>query len=78
MQADRQGRAAEGMKLVKRSTAKGEKRKNARGSRSYSGNPQHGLSPRPISTKAGGQGIAVIYGVAAPLKTPLIGQVRQP
>ncbi len=34
--------------------------------------------PRPISTQAGGQGIVVIYGVAAPVKTPLMGQVRQP
>ena len=25
--------------------------------------------PRPISTQAGGQGIVVIYGVAAPVKT---------
>ena len=34
--------------------------------------------PRPISTQAGGQGIVVIYGVAAPVKTPLMGQVRKP
>jgi hypothetical protein len=32
----------------------------------------------PISTKGGGQGVVVIYGVAAPVKTPLIGSVRQP
>jgi hypothetical protein len=34
--------------------------------------------PGPISTKGGDQGVAVIYGVAAPVKTPLSGQVRQP
>lgn len=32
----------------------------------------------PISTKGGGQGVVVIYGVAAPVRTPLIGQVQQP
>jgi len=34
--------------------------------------------PRPISTKGGGSGIAVIYGVAAPVKTPVMGPVRRP
>ena len=33
---------------------------------------------RPTSTWGGGSGITVIYGVAAPVKTPLIGQVRKP
>jgi hypothetical protein len=33
---------------------------------------------RPTSTQGGGSGITVIYGVAAPVKTPLIGTVRQP
>jgi hypothetical protein len=33
---------------------------------------------RPTSTWGGGTGITVIYGVAAPVKTPLLGQVRQP
>jgi len=33
---------------------------------------------RPTSTWGGGSGITVIYGVAAPVKTPLIGQVRRP
>ena len=33
---------------------------------------------RPTSTWGGGSGITVIYGVAAPVKTPLIGTVRQP
>jgi hypothetical protein len=33
---------------------------------------------RPTSTWGGGSGITVIYGVAAPVKTPGIGQVRQP
>lgn len=32
----------------------------------------------PISTKGGGQGVVVIYGVAAPVRTPLIGKVRRP
>jgi hypothetical protein len=35
-------------------------------------------APDPISTKGGGQGIVVIYGVAAPVKTPLLGAVRRP
>lgn len=30
------------------------------------------------STWGGGSGVTVIYGVAAPVKTPLMGQVRQP
>jgi hypothetical protein len=34
--------------------------------------------PRPISTKGGGSGIVVIYGVAAPVKTPLRRRVRTP
>jgi hypothetical protein len=33
---------------------------------------------RPTSTWGGGSGFTVIYGVAAPVKTPLMGQVRQP
>jgi hypothetical protein len=33
---------------------------------------------RPTSTWGGGAGFTVIYGVAAPVKTPLLGQVRQP
>src|SRR5271155_498873 len=33
---------------------------------------------RPTSTWGGGSGITVIYGVAAPVKTPLMGTVRQP
>ncbi len=32
----------------------------------------------PTSTWGGGSGLTVIYGVAAPVKTPLMGQVRQP
>ena len=38
-------------------------------------------SPDPTpatSTWGGGSGFTVIYGVAAPVKTPLMGQVRQP
>jgi hypothetical protein len=33
---------------------------------------------RPTSTWGGGSGITVIYGVAAPVKTPLIGTVSKP
>ncbi len=33
---------------------------------------------RPMSTKGGGTGTVVIYAVAAPVKTRLMGQVRQP
>jgi hypothetical protein len=33
---------------------------------------------RPTSTWGGGSGFTVIYGVAAPVKTPLIGTVRKP
>jgi hypothetical protein len=32
----------------------------------------------PTSTWGGGSGFTVIYGVAAPVKSPLMGQVRQP
>jgi hypothetical protein len=32
----------------------------------------------PISTKGGWQGVVVLYAIAAPVKTPLPGQVRQP
>jgi len=32
----------------------------------------------PTSTWGGGAGFTVVYGVAAPVKTPLLGQVRQP
>ncbi|MBI3410254.1 MAG: hypothetical protein HY040_18085, partial [Planctomycetes bacterium] len=32
----------------------------------------------PTSTWAGGSGLTVIYGVAAPVKTPRMGKVRQP
>ena len=31
---------------------------------------------RATSTWGGGSGLTVIYGVAAPVKTPLMGQVR--
>ena len=33
---------------------------------------------RPTSSWGGGSGITIIYGVAAPVKTPLIGTVRKP
>ena len=31
-----------------------------------------------ISTTGSWQGVVVAYGIAAPVKTPLLGQVRQP
>jgi hypothetical protein len=37
-----------------------------------------GDPPRRTSTWAGGSGCTVFYGVAAPVKTPLLGQVRKP
>ena len=36
----------------------------------------YGEVAHPISTLGGGTGLTVIYGVAAPVKTPLMGQVR--
>ena len=33
---------------------------------------------RPTSTWGGGDGIVVIYGVAAPVKTPVMGEMRRP
>jgi hypothetical protein len=39
------------------------------------------VADNPISrtsTWGGGSGLTIIYGVAAPVKTPLMGQVRQP
>ncbi len=33
---------------------------------------------RRTATRGGGTGIVVIYGIAAPVKNPLIGQVRKP
>jgi hypothetical protein len=33
---------------------------------------------RPTSTWGGGSGITVIYGVAAPVQGPRMGQVRRP
>jgi hypothetical protein len=33
---------------------------------------------RPTSSQGGGSGFTVIYGVAAPVKTPLLGTVRKP
>jgi hypothetical protein len=35
-----------------------------------------GSRAHPISTLGGGTGVTVIYGVAAPVKTPLMGPVR--
>jgi hypothetical protein len=34
--------------------------------------------PEPLSTLGGGQGIVCFYGVAKPVRTPLIGPVQQP
>jgi hypothetical protein len=37
-----------------------------------------GLAPEALSTRAGGQGVVVFYGMAKPVKTPLIGPPRHP
>ena len=34
--------------------------------------------PEPLSTRGGGQGLVVFYGLARPVRTPLIGPVQQP
>ncbi|HYV36550.1 MAG TPA: hypothetical protein VE988_12635, partial [Gemmataceae bacterium] len=44
-------------------------------------NVEAAMSDNPLrrtSTWGGGSGLTVIYGVAAPVKTPVMGQVRQP
>ncbi len=45
-----------------------------------SGNPTTGGEAKPVAapTQDGGTAITVIYGVAAPVKAPLLGQPRQP
>ena len=35
-------------------------------------------APEPLSTLGAGQGVVVFYGLAKPVKTPLIGPVQQP
>ena len=37
-----------------------------------------GQVAEPLSTLGAGQGVVVFYGMAKPVKTPLIGPVRQP
>jgi streptogramin lyase len=37
-----------------------------------------GQAPEALSTRGGGQGVVVFYGMAKPVKTPLIGPPRQP
>ena len=37
-----------------------------------------GKNAEPLSTLGAGQGVVVFYGVAKPVKTPLIGPVQQP
>jgi hypothetical protein len=37
-----------------------------------------GGAPEALSTLVGGQGVVVFYGMAKPVKTPLIGPPRQP
>jgi hypothetical protein len=37
-----------------------------------------GRVPEPLSTLGGGQGIVVFYGMAKPVRTPLIGPAQQP
>jgi hypothetical protein len=36
----------------------------------------YGKVAHAISTRGGGSGFTIIYGVASPVKTPLMGQVR--
>jgi hypothetical protein len=43
-------------------------------------NPKAVITPDPpsgISTKGGGSGLTVIYGVAAPVQSPRMGKVRK-
>jgi hypothetical protein len=35
-------------------------------------------SPEAVSTRCGGQGAVVFFGMAKPIRTPLIGPVKQP
>ena len=37
-----------------------------------------GQAAEPLSTLGAGQGVVVFYGLAKPVKTPLIGPVQQP
>jgi hypothetical protein len=37
-----------------------------------------GVPPEPTSTRCGGQGVVVFFGMAKPVRTPLIGPVRPP
>ena len=37
-----------------------------------------GQAAEPLSTRGAGQGVVVFYGLAKPVKTPLIGPVQQP
>ena len=38
----------------------------------------YGRVAEPLSTRGGGQGLVVFYGMAKPVLTPLIGPARQP
>jgi hypothetical protein len=37
-----------------------------------------GVPPEPVSTRCGGQGVVVFFGMAKPVRAPQIGPVRQP
>ena len=37
-----------------------------------------GRNAEPLSTLGAGQGVVVFYGLAKPVRTPLIGPVQQP
>ena len=37
-----------------------------------------GTPSEALSTRCGGQGVVVFYGMAKPVRTPQIGPVRQP
>lgn len=37
-----------------------------------------GVPPEALSTRCGGQGVTVFFGMAKPVKAPQIGPARQP
>ena len=37
-----------------------------------------GVPPEPLSTRCGGQGVTIFFGMAKPVRSPQIGPARQP
>ena len=37
-----------------------------------------GVSPEPLSTRCGGQGVVIFFGMAKPVRAPQIGPARKP